>query len=185
MAASRSPPNLIDRVKKLNPQMIPDGKVVGTNYCGFDTLIGLKFNPRPKTEGAKLIEEQENGGGHLRNVHWINFDNKENVSLIISESLPQMKLNENQDYLISFNVVKTDQPYVHQVVETHCTCPSGAGFKNQGYCKHISALYQFINQERGEGKTDSKQTWHTHSEHLQNAYPHVNHFAYLLTYLKR
>ena len=101
--------------------------------------------------------------------------------LIISESLPQMKLRDNTDYLISFNVVKTDQPYVHHVLETHCTCPSGAGFKKQGYCKHISALYQFINQERGEGKTDSKQTWHTHSEHLQNAYPHVemNHFANL------
>jgi hypothetical protein len=155
------------------PHMIPDGKVESTNMCGFDTLTGLNFNKRPIKEGGKLIENQENSEGHLRNVMWIDYKNKENMSLIIAECLPQMKLRENEDYLITFNVIKSDQPYVHQVVKTHCSCPSGNGFKTKGYCKHVQALYTWINKERGESKTDEKQTWHTHSEHLQNAYPHV------------
>ena len=86
------------------PHMIPDGKVESTNMCGFDTLTGLNFNKRPIKEGGKLIENQENSEGHLRNVMWIIYKNKENMSLIIAECLPQMRIRENEDPGLTFKI---------------------------------------------------------------------------------
>ena len=91
--------------------MIPEGKMLNPTMCGFETLSGLSFNKRPLKEGKKLIEGHEEGVCHLRNVVWIPYENKDNISLILAESLPQMKLHENEDYLISFNVMKSDKPF--------------------------------------------------------------------------
>ena len=61
---------------------------------------------------------------------------------------------------------------------TFCTCPSGKGWKAKNgmkYCKHIGALYLWINMERFESKTDKNQQWHTHSQHVKQLYPKVNY----------
>ena len=60
-----------------------------------------------------------------------------------------------------------------QVVYSYCTCPAG----NSETCKHVFALYTWINIERSSGvKTDNAAQWPTHSEHLQRAYPKVEYW---------
>ena len=71
----------------------------------------------------------------------------------------------NEDYDVHFKVNEKCE-----VIYSHCICPAG-----NWNCKHSYALYNWINIERSkEVKTDNPQQWHTHSEHLQKAYPKVN-----------
>ena len=60
-------------------------------------------------------------------------------SVIESECLPQMKLNETQDYSITF--VISDK---REVIQSLCDCPSGKGYTKGGKrirCKHVFALF--------------------------------------------
>lgn len=138
-------------------------KIQATFKCGFEAISGLSFNPDVTSKGQKLIEDQAVDKGHLRNVREIIFTNDENTRILAS-CIPQTRLNEN-DYDLVFDISKN-----REVLRAHCSCPAGVS----GSCKHGAALFQWINQERTEAKTDEPQKWLSHSQHLQNCYPKVN-----------
>ena len=90
-----------------------------TFFQGFESISGLDFHPDALNKGRKLIERQECGEGHLRNVHEIIYRN-DKITRIFAECIPQTKLNLNEDYKIKF-IVAEDR----QVLEGSCTCPAG------------------------------------------------------------
>ena len=113
----------------------------------------------------------------MRNIREVVFRNDTSFTVISAMCMPQMKLNEKVDYSVYLKVGPSPERKVLYDPEiTTCTCPSGKGWKGKNgmkYCKHIGALYLWINKERFESKTDKTQQWHTHSQHLQQRYPKV------------
>ena len=164
----------------LLPKKLSNIPLQATLTNSFDPISGIELEPksRNKTESEHLIEGQgEEQGGHLRNIREVVFRNDSSYTVISAICLPQMKLNEKEDYHVYLKVGPSPERKVLYDPEiTICSCPSGKGWKGKNgmkYCKHIGALYLWINMERFESKTDKSQKWHTHSEHLQQRYPKV------------
>ena len=160
----------------------PNIQIQATLTNSFDPVSGIELEEksRNKTESERLIEDQgEEHGGHLRNIREVVFRNDKSFTVISAMCMPQMKLNEKVDYSVYLKIGPSPERKVLYDPEiTICTCPSGKGWKAKNgngmkYCKHIGALYLWINMERFESKTDKTQQWHSHSQHLQQRYPKV------------
>ena len=69
--------------------------VNSTFYEDFEAITGLTFGKEAQRKGSMLIEGQEEGQGHLRNVHEIVYK-YDKITQIFAVCLPQTKLNENE-----------------------------------------------------------------------------------------
>ena len=166
--------------KDLLPPSHSNIPIQATLTNSFDPISGLHFEPksRNKIEAEHLIEGQgEVEGGHLRNIREVMFRDDTNYTIISAKCLPQMRLNEKDDYSVFLKITSPERKVLYDKEMTVCTCPSGKGYEGKNgmkYCKHISAVYLWINMERFESKTDKNQQWHTHSQHVKSRYPKVN-----------
>ncbi len=112
------------------------------------------FQPANKKRGCEIVQ-----GGHLHNVR---EHRMEGQIFVRGECLPEMKIKK-QDYRIEFQI----DPATRKISDARCSCVAGISAK----CKHGAALFQFVNEERSEGKTDESQSWQGPSKRAQSLYP--------------
>ena len=138
----------------LQPRKKCDLGPVTVTYGGaFSPVTGMAFEGQSLSKGKGMIE---------------------NIFNVLEKDCPQEQHITIWGKIIRATNVKED-PYnlrleverkTLKVVKSWCSCVAGA----KEDCKHGAALYQYINHERTEGKTDKGQEWKTPSKKLQKMY---------------
>ena len=119
----------------------------------FSSIKGLNFSESKLKNGRDLIKD------NLFNVEEKQGSNK---SVISARILRTTNVNDTP-YFVEFEVETTTRT----VIKSMCTCVAG----ESADCKHGSALFTYINEERCEGKTDDMQVWLAPSKALFQRYP--------------
>ena len=130
---------------------------IATIHCGFQSIKGLEFNPDPMKDGKLLIPDDPEKS-HLFNVREVVYRNGQ--IQILAECMRSLSVRADP-YKITFDL---DSNRI--VTSGRCSCCAGIDAK----CKHASALYQYINIERTESKTDEPKLWQKPSQKQKNFY---------------
>ena len=132
---------------------------LATISCGFQAIKGVKFNPQPLKDGNLLLGENDIETSHLFNVREVFYKNRTDTDLI-GECVRSMSVRANP-YIITFVIDEN-----RNVKSGRCSCVAGIDLQ----CKHSAALYQYVNLERTESKTDAPKVWLKPSEKQKKLY---------------
>ena len=138
---------------------LPSGsnqKNIKTIYqTGFPKVFlgNIKVHGKTLEKGKKLTASQ-----HVHDVKQVNYD--DGSIEIIGKVIREMTVREN------FTVTIQLDPETREITRAHCPCVGGS----DGQCKHFVAVFNYVNEERDELKTDKLQTWHEPSQYAQQLY---------------
>ena len=110
----------------------------------FSSIWGLDFQGQNLTKGRALIS-------HLMNPEEEQIPGEETVT-IRCRVIRETNINDCP-WCVTLLVRVSDR----KVLQATCSCYVGTLAK----CKHVAAVYLFVNEERSEGKTDAQQQWKT------------------------
>ena len=121
---------------------------------GFSTINGMVFLGKSEEKGKRLYKCKR-----LFNVREIQKPGENFV--ITARILKSTSVKETWN-------LRFDVDYVtRKVIKACCSCRVGS----MGRCQHSAALYEFINAERPEGKTDKEQQWTTPGRKAKERFP--------------
>ena len=120
----------------------------------FSSITGLTFQGQNIPKGRDLIP-------NLMNPEEEQIPGEDTVT-IRGRIIRETNIND-PPWCITLVVRVSDR----RVVKAQCSCYVGT----LAQCKHVAALYLFINEERSEGKTDDQQQWKTPSEKIRAQFP--------------